>query len=290
LIEDKKFLAELDTTCKTKADEWDERVKTRTMELAALADTIKMLNDDDALELFKKTLPGASSFMQLTVSSSTQRSQALATIRAAQRKYASSRPGFDFIALAIQGKKVGFDEVITMIDEMVATLEKEQADDDAKQEYCAAELDTSDDKKKALEKSISDLEKAIADTEEGIATTTEEIAALQKGIKDLDKSVAEATEQRKEENEDFTELMASDTAAVELLGMAKNRLNKFYNPKLYKPPAGAAVFVQVSAHRQGKKADPGAPPETFGEYSKKTEESGGVIAMIDSLVRGSRRR
>ena len=30
--------------------------------------------------------------------------------------------------------------------------------------------------------------------------------------------------------------MANDSAAKELLGFAKNRLNKFYNPKLYKAP------------------------------------------------------
>merc|ERR1711865_935989 len=63
-----------------------------------------------------------------------------------------------------------------------------------------------------------------------------EIAALTAAIKALDKAVAEATEQRKEENEDFTELMASDSAAKEILGFAKNRLNKFYNPALYKAP------------------------------------------------------
>ena len=33
----------------------------RAMELAALADTIKVLNDDDALDFFKKTLPSAAS-------------------------------------------------------------------------------------------------------------------------------------------------------------------------------------------------------------------------------------
>merc|ERR550532_834167 len=65
LIEDQKFLAGLEEGCKTKTKEWEERSKTRADELVALADTIKILNDDDALELFKKTLPGAgSSFMQ----------------------------------------------------------------------------------------------------------------------------------------------------------------------------------------------------------------------------------
>merc|ERR550514_417820 len=60
LIEDKKFLAEMDKSCSTKEAEWAERQKMRAEEMLALHDTIKVLNDDDALELFKKTLPSAS--------------------------------------------------------------------------------------------------------------------------------------------------------------------------------------------------------------------------------------
>merc|ERR1719492_713605 len=66
VAEDEKFLAELETGCATKEKEWAEVCKTRREELVALAETIKILNDDDALELFKKTLPSASSFLQLT--------------------------------------------------------------------------------------------------------------------------------------------------------------------------------------------------------------------------------
>merc|ERR1719335_839816 len=123
-----------------------------------------------------------------------------------------------------------------MIDKMVAQLKTEQLDDETKKENCEAQFDATDDKKKGLEHSISDLETAIATEEESISTLTEEIKNLEKGIVDLDKSVAEATEQRKEEHQEFTELIASDSAAKEILGFAKNRLNKFYNPKLYKPP------------------------------------------------------
>merc|ERR1719482_816106 len=213
LIEDKAFLKDLEKNCDKKKAEWEEIVKTRNEELLALADTIKVLNDDEALELFKKALPGSASFMQLKVSSASVRESALAAIRRAPRSY-----HMDFIALAIQGKKIGFEKVIKMIDEMVVTLKPEQADDDAKKEYCAEQFDLSDDKKKSLERSIKDLETAIEDAKEGIASVSDEIAALEKSIKALDKAVAEATEQRKEENEDFTQLMASDSAAKEIPG------------------------------------------------------------------------
>merc|ERR1719401_2645308 len=119
---------------------------------------------------------------------------------------------------------------------MVATLKKEQVDDDTKKEYCLNELDASDDKKKSLERSVSDEDKSIAITKDAISTTTDEIAALKATITALDKAVMEATEQRKEENAAYKDLMASDSAAKELLEYAKNRLNKFYNPKLYKAP------------------------------------------------------
>merc|ERR1719401_808190 len=186
----------------------------------------------------KKTLPSSASasFVQMGANSISARARALFAIQKAQQTSKTIRPQYDFIAMAIQGKKIGFDKVIKMIDNMVATLKQEQLDDDNKKNYCGKQLDESDDKKKGLEHSLSDLETVIAETTDGIATTKSEIKSVEAGIKALDKAVAEATEQRKEENEDFTELMASDSAAKELLGFAKNRLNKFYNPKLYKAP------------------------------------------------------
>jgi len=275
LLEDKKFLADLKKNCATKGEEHAANMKLRSEELLALADTIKILNDDDALELFKKTLPAASaSLMQLQVSAADQRRQALSAIRA------NGRPELNFIALALQGKKVDFSKVIKMIDEMVVTLKTEQQDDDDKKEYCSMQFDLADDKKKSLERSVSNLEKAIDKAAEGIKALAAEIKALQEGIAALDKSVAEATEQRKEENADYTELMANDGAAKELLGFAKNRLNKFYNPKLYKaPPKVAPALAEVSAH-----AAPPPPPETAAAFSKKSEESNGVIAMIDTMI------
>merc|ERR1740129_848471 len=121
-----------------------------------------------------------------------------------------------------------------MIDNMVGILKTEQDDDNHKKEYCAAQFDTSDDKKKALERSVAGEEAAIVEAKEAIATLSQEIAALEAGIRALDKAVAEATAQRKDENTEYKALMASDTAAREVLAFAKNRLNKFYNPKLYK--------------------------------------------------------
>ena len=51
-------------------------------------------------------------------------------------------------------------------------------------------------------------------------------------VQALDKAVAEATDLRKSEHAEFKTLMSDDTNAKEVLLWAKNRLNKFYNPKM----------------------------------------------------------
>merc|ERR1711977_120139 len=107
--------------------------------------------------------------------------------------------------------------------------------------------------------------------------------------------------QRKDEHADFEAQKANDGAVIQIIGVAKNRLNKFYNPKLYKPPPkrelteeeritlnmggtlaptnppGGIAGTGIGLAQSESIAPPPPPPETFGDYKKKGEESGGVI-------------
>merc|ERR1719465_181154 len=109
-------------------------------------------------------------------------------------------------------------------------------------------------------------------------------------------------ETRQKEHEDFSETFAANAAAVDLLKFAKNRLNKFYNPKLYKPPPkrelseedqitlnmggtlapteapGGIAGTGISAIQGG--AAPPPPPAADLAYKTKGEESAGVIQML----------
>merc|ERR1719428_973160 len=76
LAEDEKFKANLAKSCATKQAEWDARQKLRAEEIQAISETIEMLNGDDALELFKKTLPSAASFLEVAASTTSQRRRA----------------------------------------------------------------------------------------------------------------------------------------------------------------------------------------------------------------------
>jgi septal ring factor EnvC (AmiA/AmiB activator) len=298
IVEDKKFLADLGANCATKEKFFEENVKMRGQEIQALADTIKVLNDDDALELFKKTLPAASSFLQISESTADMRARALSTLSSVK----THNVGVDFIVLSLQGKKVGSDKVVKLIDDLVAALKQEGQDDADKKEYCAKQFDEQDDKKKVLEVEVGDHESTINDLESMPAQLTGEIDALGDGIRELDKSVAEATAQRKEEADAYAPLMANDATAKELILFAKNRLNKFYNPKQYKAPADnlsdedratLAAGGTLAPTEAGGIAGTGIgfaqqlppPPAAVEAYSKKSEQSNGVIALMDLIVK-----
>jgi uncharacterized protein YgbK (DUF1537 family) len=74
------------------------------------------------LELFKKTLPGSSaSLLQVKITAKSMAKSALAALKHART---GSDPRVDFIELAMKGGKVGFEKIIKLIDELVATLKK----------------------------------------------------------------------------------------------------------------------------------------------------------------------
>ena len=62
-----------------------------------------------------------------------------------------------FIELALMGKKVSFDKVIKMMDDMVVLLKEEQKDDEAQKEWCETEFETSEDKEVELKHKLEGL-------------------------------------------------------------------------------------------------------------------------------------
>merc|ERR1719247_1192549 len=183
LGEDTVFLAELKKGCAVAEKEYEIRVKMRSEESVAVQETIKILNDDDALDLFKKTLPSPSfvqgqSFLQVQQDQDT-RDLALEKL---QDLSDSNHNQVGLIQLALMGKKVNFDKIIKMIDDLVVVLGDEQKADEEQKEWCETEFETSDDKKKDLKFKIEGLAASIEELTEGVAKLTDEIQALTDGI------------------------------------------------------------------------------------------------------------
>merc|ERR1719420_1487707 len=222
------------------------------------------------------------------------------------------------LEFALKAKKVDFSKILAQIDGMVKVLGAEQKEDEETKAFCSAELDKSEKSKADTEDAIAQSEASIEEMTEASATLASEIATLEKEIKALDKAVTEATEQRKEEHEDFITFQTENNAAVQLIEKAKNRLFKFYRPNMYKEApkkelteeekllvaSGAGDMVAPAAPEmiagtsiaamqtsiyaqlhQKTAAAPPAPPATWGAYQKKDGKSNGVIALMEMLAK-----
>merc|ERR1719160_307632 len=283
-------------------------MKLRAEEVKAISEAISILNDDDALDVFKKAVPSALvqeqvGFLQHSdgLASKVQKAQAILATTATK---ANSRQ-LDLLLFTLnsklklhaKGKAQGLESVIKMIDDMVVLLGKDQDIDDKQKTYCEDELEKAEDEQKASKEKLASTVAAIAEATDAIETVTEEIATLEQDIKDLDKAVAQATEQRKEEHADYLESQQLNEAATQLLEKAKNRMNKFYNPTLYKAPPKkelsmeekimqAGSFAQIRSHTRRSDDEVALPeaPEIFGEY-KKSEKSAGVIGLMDMMMK-----
>jgi len=191
-----------------------------------------------------------------------------------------------------------------MIEKMVGLLGKEQKDDDEKKVYCKEEFDKAEDEARILEGSISDRKKTIANSKEMVTTVTEDILKIASELKALDKAASEATKQRKDENAAFVEELASNNAAIEILNLAKNRLNKFYNPKLYRAPPKRELNEAdaITVSMGGTLAPTAAPGGIAGtdvvalqdafsfmqvnqEANSAKADSGGVLTLMDTLIK-----
>lgn len=255
LEEDTNMLGNLKKTCATKTKEFEERSKTRAEEIQAISETVKMLNDDDALELFKKTLPGPvepAMFMQVAsrATSKSRVHRARGLVRDMMYQDPAHRMNYKMMLSQMKssGRKGGFEKILKMVDDMVTILAKEQDDDDAKKEFCISEVDKTEDEQKLLEGTIADVDSLINEKADAVQGIAQEIANVKNGIKELDSSVATVTEQRKLEHAEFMEVSAANQAAVELLSMAKKRLAKFYTPK--------ANLLQYKTHAPVNEATP----------------------------------
>merc|ERR1719274_26548 len=307
-------------TCATKKKERAERCAMRAEEIAAVSQAIKILNDDDALDLFKKTLSlSQSSSIRFLQTSTTQAyalraSKLLAAVAGKDSKHGQQ---LALIQFALKAKAVDFSKILAQIDGMVKVLAEEQKTDDETKTFCTQEISTNDAEQKDTEDAIAQSTAAIEEMTEESATLASEIASLEKEIKDLDKAVAEATEQRKTEHAEFLTFQTENNAALQLIEKAKNALNKFYRPNLYKEApkqeltdeekilaasgrsdmiataapeliAGTtqAVFAQLHAQLdQDTAAAPPPPPATWDAYQKKDGKSNGVIALMDMLIK-----
>jgi len=258
---DEEFLAMLKEKCSTTDAEWEERQKTRQMEMEACSKALSVLSSDDAHDLFTKTFNPA--FVQ-TERSSERRTKASEVLSRIAQKVNSPR----LAAIAMRVKLDAFVRVKKAIDDMVTALLKEKADEIKHKDFCTEEFNTNQLQTEQKERQKNDLLAKIEDLEMTIKQLTADIGTLKSEIAEMQVQMKRAGEDRENQNKEFQTTVADQRATQKLLTAALEILKGFYEKK-------AALLQQEPAGPP--------PPPGFKEY-KKNAGAGGVMGMIQQII------
>merc|ERR1719345_624645 len=252
--------------CSMSDSEWEERQKTRQLEMEACSKALAVLSSDDAHDLFTKTFNPAFVQAESQVRSE-RRSKAAAVLMSMAQKLNSPR----LSTLATQVRLDAFTRVKKAIDDMVAQLLQEKADEIKHKDFCVDEFNTNQLQTEKKEREKQDLLAKIDDLEMTIKQLTEAIDGLKAEIAEMQVQLKRAGEDREKENKEFQMTVADQRATQKLLQAAQKILQGFYNKK------AAAAFVQ-------NQEPVGPPPPPGFEAYKKNEAAGGVMGMIQQII------
>jgi len=164
-----------------------------------------------------------------------------------------------------------FTRVKKAIDDMVAELTKQNADEIKHKDFCVDEFNTNELQTEKKERAKSDLTAKIEDLESTIDQLTKAIDTLKSEIAEMQVQMKRAGEDREKQNKEFQMTVADQRATQKLLSAALNILKGFYAKK------AAAALLQT-----GQPAGP-PPPPGFDAY-KKNAAAGGVMGMIQQII------
>merc|ERR1711920_842211 len=265
LSADEQFLRMLKEKCSLTDKEWEERQKTRQLEMEAVSKALAILSGDDAHDLFTRTFNPALLQEESRVQSA-RRTQAAKLLGVAADKLNSPR----LATLAYKVRLDAFTRVKKAIDDMIAQLLKEKEDEIKHQDFCVDEFNTNQLQTEKKEREKQDLLAKIEDLELTIKTLTEEIETLKAEIAEMQVQLKRAGENREKENKEFQMTVADQRETQMLLKAALIVLQDFYGKK-------AAALLQ-------KQEPVGPPPPPGFEAYKKNAASGGVMSMIQQII------
>merc|ERR1719468_464160 len=250
--------------CSMTDKEWEERQKTRQLEMEAVSKALAVLSGDDAHDLFTRTFNPA--LIQVD-RQDTRRAQASKLLLDVAKRLNNPR----LSALAYRVKLDAFTRVKKAIDDMIAQLLKEKEDEIKHKDFCVDEFNTNQLQTEKKEREKSDLIAKIEDLEMTIDALTKAIDKLKAEIAEMQVQMKRAGEDREKENKEFQSTVTDQRETRRLLKAALSVLQDFYGKK-------AALL-------QRRKQEPAGPPPPPGfEAYKKNAASGGVMDMIQQII------
>merc|ERR1719213_1386098 len=267
LAADTKFLANLKEQCQNMDQEYEERTKTRQLEIEATSKALAFLSSDEAHDLFTRTFNPALIQKRSTLHSA-RRTQVSNVLASAAQKYNDPR----LSTLAVQARLDAFTKVKKSIQDMVDKLIKEKEDEIKHKDFCVEELNNNERDTEMKERDRADLEAKIEDLAMTIDTLAKEIEVLKADVAELQVQMKRAGEDREKQNKEFQVTVADQRATQKLLAAALNILKGFYEK---------AALVQKQAIEKQMAVQ--APPPGFKSYEKNAA-SGGVMGMMQGII------
>jgi len=173
--------------------------------------------------------------------------------------------------LAVRVRLDAFTRVKKAIDDMIAQLLVEKADEIKHKDFCVDEFNTNQLQTEKKEREKQDLIAKIEDLEMSIEALAKAIETLKAEIAEMQVQLKRAGEDREKENKEFQTTVADQRESAKLLQAALGVLQEFYGKEK------AASFAQ--------KQEPAGPPPPPGfEAYKKSAASGGVMSMIQQII------
>jgi len=268
LAADTEFLANLKEQCKNVDAEYEERTKTRQMEIGAVSKALAFLSSDEAQDLVSRTF----SFVQ---KSSRSRTHHMAKVSKILSDIAKENPGDPRLSmLAVHARLDAFTKVKKSIQDMIDQLVKEKEDEIKHKDFCVDELQTNEAETQAKDQIKNTLEEKIADLAESIVSLKKLQASLKAEITELQVEIKRAGEDREKANSEFQTTVADQRATQKLLAGALNILKGFYDK---------AALVQSSTTFD-EQQPAGPPPPPGFKKAAPNAQSGGVMGMIEMII------
>jgi len=268
---DAKFLKNLKEKCGMVDKEYEERLKTRQLEIQAVSKAMGVLTSDDAADTFSSTFSLVQKESTTKKITSKRRTEASQLLQDVARKTNNPR----LMTLATRVRLDAFTKVKKAIDDMIAELMKQKEDEIKQKDYCVDTFNENEKMTNQKTREKTDLEELIEDLTGKIDELTKSIDMLKTEIGELQVAMKRAGEDRDREAKEFQQTVADQRATQVLLGKALDVLKGFYG------------FTQTSSSSSAE-ADQNAPagpppPPSFKAY-KKNAASGGVMGMIKQII------
>merc|ERR1719163_163245 len=254
--------------CSLTDKEWEERQKTRQLEMEAVSKALAVLTADDAHDTFTRTF-NPTLIQKESANFKLRRSHAAELLKKVAKRVQSSR----LVALATQVQLDAFTRVKKAIDDMIAELQKQKEDEIKHKDFCVDELNKNQLETEKKNREKTDLKAKIEDLKMTIDKLTKEIQALKDEIAEMQLQLKRAGEDREKENAEFQQTVADQRETQKLVAAALVVLQGFY---------GKTALVQS---RQEPAGPP--PPPGFKEY-KKNESSGGVMSLMEQIIQDAK--